>query len=121
MAVWNYRERFFPVLLLTFLCAGTAVPLHDACTTDRSTVLALTAIPARSASSAAALPNGTSAPARAIIWVSPGDSDVPATPSCSSRGAEPCPHSRQWYQALFTRTRPSTVVMVLGRRPAQGR
>src|SRR6266571_535891 len=54
---------------------------------DRSIVLALTAIPARSCTSAAALPNGTSAPARAIISARPGDSDVPATPSCSSRGA----------------------------------
>jgi O-antigen ligase len=44
MAVWNYRERFFPVLLLTFLCAGTAVPLHDACTTARWGVLAVGAI-----------------------------------------------------------------------------
>ncbi len=86
---------------------------------DRSIVLAFTASPARSASSAAALPNGTSAPARAIIWLSPGDSDVPATPSCSSRGAKPCPHSRQWYQALLTRTGPSTVVMVLGLRSAK--
>ena len=62
---------------------------------DRSTVRALTATPARSSSSAAALPKGTSAPARAIIWARPGDSDVPATPSCSSRGAKPRSHSRQ--------------------------
>jgi hypothetical protein len=36
-----------------------------------------------------------SAPARAIISARPGDSDVPATPSCSSRGAKPRSQSRQ--------------------------
>jgi hypothetical protein len=85
---------------------------------DRSIVLALMVIPARSAISAAALPNGTSAPARAVISRSPGDSGVPAAPSCSSRGANPRLHSAQWYQARSTRTGPSTVVMVLARRPA---
>jgi hypothetical protein len=86
---------------------------------DRSVVLALTVTPARPASRPAALPKWTSAPARAIISRRPGDSGVPAVPSCSSRGAKPCPHSRQWYQARITRTGPSTVVMTLGRRPAK--
>jgi hypothetical protein len=85
---------------------------------DRSIVLALTAIPARSASRAAALPNGTSAPARAIICARPSDRAVPAVPSCSSRGAKPASHPAQWYKARVTRPGPSTVVTVLARRPA---
>jgi hypothetical protein len=48
-----------------------------------------------SISAPAARPNGTSAPARAIISARPGDSEEPATPSCWSRGANPQPQSRQ--------------------------
>ena len=105
------------------IAAASAAPAARAAapdaSADRSIVLALTAIPARSASSAAAWPKGTSAPARAIISRRPGDSGVPANPSCSSRGAKPCPQSRQWYQARITRTGPSTVVTALGRRQAK--
>ena len=72
--------------------ARAAAPLASA---DRSTVLALMLIPARSGSRPAARPNGTSAPARAIISARPGDSEEPATPSCWSRGANPQPQSRQ--------------------------
>jgi hypothetical protein len=44
MAVWNYREQFFPVLIITFLCAGTTVPLRDVFTMVRWGVLAVGAI-----------------------------------------------------------------------------
>ena len=81
------------------IAAASAAPAWRAAapdaSADRSMVLALTATPARSASSAAALPNGTSDPARAIISARPGDNNVPATPSCSSRGAKPPSHSGQ--------------------------
>jgi O-antigen ligase len=39
-AIWSYRQRFFPVLILVFLWAGTAVPLADVWTSGRWFVLA---------------------------------------------------------------------------------
>jgi len=81
----------------------------------RWTALAFTSRPARSASSRPAGVNGTAAPARSIIRRSPGVSDVPATPSCSSRGAVPCLQTGQWYQARRNATVPSTVRIVLPR------
>jgi hypothetical protein len=62
---------------------------------DRSMVRGLTVIPARPASRPAARAKETSAPARAIISERPGDSDAPATPSWSSRGACPRLQSAQ--------------------------
>lgn len=44
ISVWKYRERFFPILLITFLVAGTAVPFHGVWTTARWGVLAVGAI-----------------------------------------------------------------------------
>ena len=72
--------------------ARAAAPLASA---DRWTVLAGTVTPARLASRPAAVANGTSAPARATISARPGDSGVPATPSCWSRGANPWRHCPQ--------------------------
>ena len=43
-AIWNYRVRFFPLLLATFLWAGLAVPFNAAWTTGRWVVLAVGAL-----------------------------------------------------------------------------
>jgi O-antigen ligase len=43
-AIWNYRARFFPLLLATFLWAGLALPLSVAWTTGRWIVLAVGAL-----------------------------------------------------------------------------
>lgn len=43
-AVWNYRARFFPLLLATFLWAGMALPLNAAWTSGRWLVLAVGAL-----------------------------------------------------------------------------
>lgn len=41
MSVWNFRERFLPILLITFLCAGVGLPfISEACVTARWGVLA---------------------------------------------------------------------------------
>ena len=37
--IWNYRQMFFPVLILTFLFAGTAVPMQAMWTSARWLVL----------------------------------------------------------------------------------
>ena len=92
-----------------------AAPVASA---DRSMVRGLMVTPARPASRAAARAKETSAPARAVISERPGDSEPSPMPSCWSRGANPCLHSRQWYQARFSRTGPSAVVTVLSRTPA---
>ena len=92
--------------------AACAAPLASAA---RSTRLAVRRIPARSCSSPAAFANGPAAAARSFIAVSPGDMDVPATPSSASRGAKPCPQAAQWYQARVRVTGPSIVSMTLSR------
>lgn len=43
-AIWNYRARFFPLLLAAFLWAGMALPLSEAWTTGRWVVLAVGAL-----------------------------------------------------------------------------
>jgi len=43
-AIWNYRARFFPLLLVVFLWAGMAVPLNVAWTSGRWLVLAVGAL-----------------------------------------------------------------------------
>ena len=43
-ALWNYRQRFFPVLLLVFLVAGILTPLASAATVGRWFILAAGAI-----------------------------------------------------------------------------
>jgi O-antigen ligase len=43
-ALWNYRSRFFPLLLAVFLWAGMALPLNAAWTTGRWLVLAVGAL-----------------------------------------------------------------------------
>jgi O-antigen ligase len=43
-AVWNYRSRFFPVLLAAFLWAGIDAPLNLAWTSGRWVVLAVAAL-----------------------------------------------------------------------------
>ena len=43
-AVWNYRSRFFPVLLVAFLWAGIDAPLNVAWTSGRWVVLAVAAL-----------------------------------------------------------------------------
>ena len=43
-ALWNYRQRFFPVLLLVFLVAGILTPLAGAATVGRWFILAAGAI-----------------------------------------------------------------------------
>jgi O-antigen ligase len=40
-AIWNYRSRFFPLLLAVFLWAGMALPLNVAWTSGRWIVLAV--------------------------------------------------------------------------------
>ncbi len=40
-AIWNYRARFFPLLLVVFLWAGMVVPLNAAWTSGRWLVLAV--------------------------------------------------------------------------------
>jgi hypothetical protein len=72
--------------------AACAAPLASAA---RSTRLAVSRTPARSASSPAAPANGPAAAARSVIAARPGDKDAPATPSSASRGARPCPHAPQ--------------------------
>ncbi len=41
LALWNYRQRFFPLLMLVFLLAGMNVPLHAAWIIGRWAVLAI--------------------------------------------------------------------------------
>jgi O-antigen ligase len=43
-AIWNYRARFFPLLLAVFLWAGMALPLNAAWTSGRWLVLAVGAL-----------------------------------------------------------------------------
>jgi len=43
-AIWNYRARFFPLLLAVFLWAGMALPLNVAWTSGRWVVLAVGAV-----------------------------------------------------------------------------
>jgi len=43
-AVWNYRSRFFPLLLGAFLCAGIMFPFSMAFRTGRWLVLAVAAV-----------------------------------------------------------------------------
>jgi O-antigen ligase len=43
-AIWNYRARFFPLLLAVFLWAGMALPLNAAWTSGRWIVLAVGAL-----------------------------------------------------------------------------
>ena len=43
-AIWNYRARFFPLLLAAFLWAGLALPLSEAWTTGRWVVLGVGAL-----------------------------------------------------------------------------
>jgi len=43
-AIWNYRARFFPLLLAVFLWAGMAVPLNVVWTSGRWIVLAVGAV-----------------------------------------------------------------------------
>jgi O-antigen ligase len=43
-AIWNYRARFFPLLLAAFLWAGMLVPLNAAWTSGRWLVLAVGAL-----------------------------------------------------------------------------
>jgi O-antigen ligase len=43
-AIWNYRARFLPFLLVVFLWAGTALPLNGAWTSGRWIVLAAGAL-----------------------------------------------------------------------------
>jgi hypothetical protein len=92
--------------------AASAVPLASAA---RSTRLAVSRTPASFSSSRAAPANGPAAAARSFIAARPGDIDVPATPSSSSRGARPGPQSAQWYQARRRATGPSTVSMTFSR------
>ncbi len=49
----------------------------------------------RPSSSTAAFANGPAAAAWSFIAISPGDRDVPATPSSASRGANPCLQASQ--------------------------
>jgi O-antigen ligase len=42
--IWNYRQRFFPVLLVVFLWAGATVPLSSIWTSGRWLVLAVGAL-----------------------------------------------------------------------------
>jgi O-antigen ligase len=44
MVVWKYRERYFTVLVITFLCAGTGVPFRSVFLTARWGVLAVGAL-----------------------------------------------------------------------------
>jgi O-antigen ligase len=37
--IWNYRQRFFPFLMLVFLLAGTAVPMQEIWTSARWLIL----------------------------------------------------------------------------------
>ncbi len=92
--------------------AAWAAPLASA---DRPTRLAVNRTPARSASSPAALANGTAAAALSFIAAIPGDIDCPATPSSASLGARPCLHRAPWYQARPRVSGPSTVSMTLSR------
>src|SRR5579872_4277832 len=43
-AIWNYRARFFPLLLAVFLWAGMVLPLSETWTTGRWVVLAVGAL-----------------------------------------------------------------------------
>jgi O-antigen ligase len=43
-AIWNYRARFFPLLLVVFLWAGLMVPLNGAWTSGRWLVLSVGAL-----------------------------------------------------------------------------
>ena len=44
VAIWRYRSRFFPLLLVAFLWAGTALPLNVAWTSGRWFILAAGAL-----------------------------------------------------------------------------
>lgn len=44
LAAWRFRQRFFPLVLLAFLAAGTSVPFHGAWTSARWVVLAVGAL-----------------------------------------------------------------------------
>jgi hypothetical protein len=77
---------------LSRTAAACAAPLASAALSTR---LALRCTPARPASSRAAAANGPAAAAWSFIARSPGDMDVPATPSSASRGASPCPQAAQ--------------------------
>ena len=92
--------------------AACAAPLASAALSTRLTV---SKTPARFSSSPAAFANGPVAAAMSFITVSPGDKDVPAMPSSASRGANPCLHSAQLYQARRRVTGPRTVLNVLSR------
>ena len=92
--------------------AACAAPLASAARPARLTV---SCTPARSSSSPAAFANGPVAAAMSFIAARPGDRDVPATPSSVSRGAKPCLHSAQRYQARRSVTGPGTVSNVLSR------
>src|SRR5215831_6730257 len=43
-AIWKYRSRFFPLLLIAFLWAGTVLPLNLAWTSGRWFILAAGAV-----------------------------------------------------------------------------
>jgi O-antigen ligase len=43
-ALWNYRQRFFPLVIGAFLWAAIAVPLHEAWTSGRWFILAIGAL-----------------------------------------------------------------------------
>jgi hypothetical protein len=92
-----------------------ALAVLPSASADRSIRLAVSWTPASSASSPAALANGTAAAARAAIARSPGDKEAPVTASSPSLGTTPCPQFLQWYQARRSVTGPSTVSMVLAR------
>ena len=44
LALWKFKERFFPLMLLAFMWAGTGLPLAGAWSTGRWAVLAIGAI-----------------------------------------------------------------------------
>jgi hypothetical protein len=71
---------------------AAAAPLASAA---RSTRLTVSRIPASSPIRRAAPANGPAAAARSFIAASPGDIDIPVTPSSASLGARPCRHRPQ--------------------------
>ena len=74
------------------MAAAAAAPPASA---DRSIRLAVSWMPASSASRPPALANGTAAAARAVIALSPGDIEACPTLSSASLGAIPCLHCPQ--------------------------
>ena len=108
---------------VSFAVMGTPVPsmaaqsLSGSGDGGRGTTFreAMSRAPASFSGSRAAPANGPAAAARSFIAARPGDIDVPATPSSSSRGARPCPQSAQWYQARRRATGPGTVSMTFSR------